>query len=52
MTWEKALAARPDGIFVSTWNEWGESSIIEPAKQYGYKYIDATADNVIRFKTR
>ena len=52
MTWEKALAAKPDGIFVSTWNEWGESSIIEPAKQYGYKYIDTTADNIIRFKTR
>ncbi len=52
MTWEKALAARPDGIFVTTWNEWGESSIIEPARQYGYQYIDATADNVIRFKSR
>jgi hypothetical protein len=52
MTWDKALAAKPDGIFVTSWNEWGESSIIEPAKQYGYQYIDATADNVIRFKTR
>jgi hypothetical protein len=52
MTWEKALAAKPDGIFVTTWNEWGESSVIEPAKQYGYQYIDTTADNVIRFKTR
>jgi hypothetical protein len=52
MTWERALAARPDGIFITTWNEWGESSVIEPAKQYGYQYIDTTADNVIRFKTR
>ncbi len=52
MTWEKALAARPDGVFITTWNEWGESSIIEPSQQYGYQYIDTTADNVIRFKTR
>ena len=52
MTWDKALAARPDGIFVTSWNEWGETSIIEPTKQFGYQYIDATADNVIRFKSR
>jgi hypothetical protein len=52
MIWNKALAAKPDGIVVSTWNEWGESTIVEPARPYGYQYIDATADNVIRFKTR
>jgi len=52
MTWDKALAAAPDGVFVTTWNEWGESSVIEPAKQYGYKYIDMTADNVIKLKSK
>ena len=41
MTWEKALAARPDGIFVSTWNEWGESSIIEPANGSPADYFGA-----------
>ena len=52
MTWDKALAAAPDGVFVTTWNEWGESSVIEPAKQYGYKYVDMTADNVIKLKAK
>ena len=52
MTWDKALAASPDGVFVSTWNEWGESSVIEPAKQYGYKYVDMTADNVVKLKAK
>jgi hypothetical protein len=52
MTWDKALAASPDGVFVTTWNEWGESSVIEPARQYGYKYVDMTADNVIKLKSK
>jgi hypothetical protein len=51
-TWERALAARPDGVFITSWNEWGESTMIEPSKQYGYTYLDITADGVIRLKTK
>jgi hypothetical protein len=51
-TWDKTLAANPDGVFIATWNEWGETTVIEPSKQYGYKYIDLTADNVVKFKQK
>lgn len=49
-TWDRALAARPDGVFITSWNEWGESTMIEPSKQYGHAYLDITADAVVRLK--
>jgi parallel beta-helix repeat protein len=48
----KALDSHADGIFIATWNEWGESTIIEPSKEYGYQYIDITADAAIEFKSQ
>jgi hypothetical protein len=51
-TWGKALASHADGILIATWNEWGESTIIEPSKEYGYQYIDITADAAIEFKSQ
>ncbi|MBN1161118.1 MAG: glycoside hydrolase family 99-like domain-containing protein [Dehalococcoidales bacterium] len=45
--WEKAVAANPDGIYINSWNEWGESTVIEPSKEYGYQYIDITAEYAI-----
>lgn len=49
---EKALASHADGILINTWNEWGESTIVEPSKEYGYQYIDITADAAIEFKSQ
>lgn len=47
-TWEKALKAKPDGVFITSWNEWGETTAIEPALEYGYLYLDLTAEYVSR----
>jgi len=39
--WTAALAARPDFITITSFNEWGEGTQIEPAAQHrGYVSYD------------
>jgi hypothetical protein len=40
--WEAALASRPDLITITSWNEWGEGTAIEPGASYGNQYLDIT----------
>jgi hypothetical protein len=43
-TWDGALASRPNwAVIVSTFNEWLESTQIEPSVQYGEQYLQITA---------
>lgn len=49
--WQIAIASRANWAIVSTWNEWQEGSQIEPAKEYGKKYLWATKKWSIMFKT-
>ena len=39
----RARETNPDIIFVSGWNDWQCSLQIEPALEYGFKYVDMTA---------
>lgn len=49
-TWDAALAASPAWILVSTWNEWHEGSEIEPSREQGMRYLEATRHRADRFR--
>jgi hypothetical protein len=48
--WENAIAANPDWILITSFNEWYEGSEIEPSEEYGDKYLEMTAEYAARFK--
>jgi len=39
----RVRAANPRVIFISGWNDWAYCMQIEPAKEYGFRYVDAAA---------
>ena len=51
-SWNGALASNPAwAIIVSTFNEWLETTQIEPSVQYGNQYLDITNQNAEAFKS-
>lgn len=56
-TLEKALKSSSHIIQVATWNDWGEGTVIEPSREYGYRDLEAIQEMRRRhldpqFKTR
>jgi len=49
-TFEAALASDPDWIFITSWNEWWETTQIEPSEAYGDLYLQITREYVDRWK--
>jgi hypothetical protein len=49
-TWMAALKNKPSFVFIVTWNDWNEATIIEPSVQFGYRYLEATAFYSAKFK--
>jgi len=48
--WQKAIAAQPDWILITSFNEWHEGSEIEPSKENGRLCVEITKEWVKRFK--
>ena len=48
--WRAAIAANPDWVLVTSWNEWHEGSEIEPSMEYGDAYLKMTAELATSFK--
>ena len=49
-TFEAALASDPDWIFITSWNEWWETTQIEPSATYGDLYLQLTREYVDLWK--
>jgi hypothetical protein len=47
--WRAARASMPDIILVNSWNEYHESSIIEPTAEFGTKWLDLSAVEAAKF---
>jgi len=50
-TWEAALAVSPPWVLVASWNEWHEGSEIEPSREHGERYLEATRRWGARFRS-
>jgi hypothetical protein len=49
--WEQAIREDADWVQVITWNDYSESTEIEPSTETGYAFYDLTAYYVALFKT-
>lgn len=49
-SWDAAVAAQPDLVTISTWNEWFESSAIEPGTAWGELYTGITKEKTAVLK--
>ncbi len=49
-TWSAALAADPDWVVITSWNEWFEGTGIAPSAEHGAAALAATATWAARFK--
>ncbi len=41
--WTAAVAANPDYVLITSWNEWHEGTEIEPSVEYGSSFLEMTA---------
>jgi len=47
--WEEAIAANPDWILITSWNEWHEGTQIEPSAEHGRRELQITAEYAPKF---
>lgn len=48
--WQGVLSSDPDGVLITSWNEWHEGSEIEPSIEYGFTYLNLTRQYVSLYK--
>lgn len=47
---DSLLASDPDWILIATWNEWWETTHIEPSQAFGDLYLGLTREYAVRWK--
>ena len=47
--WEEAIAANPDWVLITSWNEWHEGSEIEPSAEDGDRALKQTEEFTPKF---
>jgi hypothetical protein len=47
---ERVVKYKPKYIFISSWNDWQYQCQIEPSEEYGFKYVDITAEVLSKAK--
>jgi glycoprotein endo-alpha-1,2-mannosidase len=50
--WEQAIAANPDWVLITSWNEWHEGSEIEPSVEDGDLALRNTRTYAMKFRGR
>ncbi len=50
--WEEVLRYRPDAVQIATWNDFQEGTTIEPAEEYGHRFVDVTEQYAARYSGR
>ncbi|MBI3682099.1 MAG: glycoside hydrolase family 99-like domain-containing protein [Acidobacteria bacterium] len=48
--WRHALAAAPDWVLITSFNEWHEGTEIEPSLEWGDRFLNLTRDFTRKFK--
>ncbi len=49
-TWQTALEAQVPAILIATWNDWVESSSLEPSVEYGYRDLENAQTQINAWK--
>jgi hypothetical protein len=47
--WQEAIAAHPDWLLITSWNEWHEGSEIEPSVELGDRVLKTTREYAQKF---
>jgi glycoprotein endo-alpha-1,2-mannosidase len=50
--WQEAIAAAPDYVLITSWNEWHEGSELEPSVEYGSRILGETVGFARQFLAR
>lgn len=51
LEWEQAIAADPQWVVITSFNEWHEGSEIEPSWEFGNTYLELTGEYTSKFKS-